>query len=121
MHNDGARIFGLIGLGRMGGGIARHALRLGLSVVGRDNKPAPPDLKDLGLIEAPDLEALVEALPSPCIVVLYVPAGPTIDNLLDELSDLLNVHDVVVDGGNSYWGDSIRRHARLKSDRKSVV
>jgi 6-phosphogluconate dehydrogenase len=46
-------------------------------------------------------------------VFVYVPAGPVVDEVLDELSEHLVGGDIVVDGGNSYWGDSIRRHARL--------
>jgi 6-phosphogluconate dehydrogenase len=46
-------------------------------------------------------------------VFLYVPAGPVVDGLLDALAAALEPGDVVADGGNSYWGDSIRRHARL--------
>jgi 6-phosphogluconate dehydrogenase len=46
--------------------------------------------------------------------MLYVPAGPPVDAVLTQLSDVLTPGDIIADGGNSYWGDSIRRHARLK-------
>lgn len=48
------------------------------------------------------------------MVALYVPAGPVVDSLLDDLGGLLEPGDVIADGGNSYWGDSIRRHDRLR-------
>jgi 6-phosphogluconate dehydrogenase len=46
-------------------------------------------------------------------VFLYIPAGRVVDEVLDQLAVALEPGDIVVDGGNSYWGDSIRRHARL--------
>jgi 6-phosphogluconate dehydrogenase len=104
---------GIIGLGKMGAGIARHALRQGLHVVGVDKHPIAQDLVDAGLKAASDLATLVQALPAPRLVFLYVPAGPAVDQLLDQLTPLLATEDIVVDGGNSYWGDSIRRHERL--------
>lgn len=104
---------GIIGLGKMGAGIARHALRQGMDVVGMDKHAIAQDLVDAGLKAVPDLGALVQALPAPRIVFLYVPAGPAVDHLLDQLTPLLAAKDIVVDGGNSYWGDSIRRHDRL--------
>jgi 6-phosphogluconate dehydrogenase len=54
------------------------------------------------------------SLPRPRLVMLYVPAGPLVDTLLDQLAEMLEPGDIVADGGNSYWGDSIRRHAKLK-------
>ncbi len=45
---------------------------------------------------------------------LYVPAGPPVDAVLDDIVPHLDTDDIVVDGGNSYWGDSIRRFERLK-------
>jgi 6-phosphogluconate dehydrogenase len=47
-------------------------------------------------------------------VFIYVPAGPVVDKLLDDLAAQLDPGDILVDGGTSYWGDSIRRHQRLK-------
>ena len=114
---DRPREFGLIGLGRMGGGLARQAIEKGFRVVGYASDPAPADLKAAGLQEIRSVEALRTALSErPRIVFLYVPAGPVVDYLLDQLAaKALEPGDVIVDGGNSYWGDSIRRHDRLKS------
>jgi 6-phosphogluconate dehydrogenase len=105
---------GIIGLGRMGGG-AHRALEKGMRVVGFSRAGAPADLKDAGLIEVNNPAGLSAKLSAPRLVLLYVPAGPMVDSLLDELSRCLQRDDIVVDGGNSYWGDSIRRHQRLQA------
>jgi 6-phosphogluconate dehydrogenase len=106
--------FGVIGLGRMGGGLAHQALEKGLRVVGASRSGAPTDLVQAGLVEIQDFAAFRQALQAPRAVFLYVPAGPAVDKLLDQLSKALEPGDVIVDGGNSYWGDSIRRHTRMR-------
>lgn len=104
---------GIVGLGRMGGGSAQHALRLGYQVFGFSRSGADEELKAAGLIELETLAGFKRMQPPRC-VLLYIPAGRAIDDLLGELSPALDAGDVIADGGNSYWGDSIRRHARLK-------
>lgn len=105
--------FGVIGLGRIGGGLAHQALEKGLRVVGASRSGAPKDLVAAGLAEIKDFAAFRKELAKPRVVFLYVPAGPAVDKILERLEKALEPGDVVVDGGNSYWGDSIRRHARL--------
>ena len=107
--------FGIVGLGKMGSSIALRALRMKMSVAGFDKAGTPIDLAQAGLIEARSLERLAEALDPPRIIMLYVPAGRLVDDLLDALAEMLEPCDVAADAGNSYWGDSIRRHARLAS------
>src|SRR5688500_1742759 len=107
--------FGVIGLGRMGGGLAHQALEKGVKVVGASRSGAPKDLVKAGLIEIKDFGAFREKLAAPRAVFLYVPAGPAVDKILEQLAGVLEPDDVVVDGGNSYWGESIRRHARLRA------
>ena len=110
------REFGVIGLGRMGGGLARQALAKGSRVAGYAKDEAPADLRASGLQEIRSLDDFRVALPKrPRVVFLYVPAGPIVDDILNQLAEMLDPGDVIVDGGNSYWGDSIRRHDRLKS------
>ena len=104
---------GIVGLGRMGGGSAQHALQLGYRVFGFSRSGADDDLKAAGLVELKTLAGFKRMQPPRC-VLLYIPAGRAIDDLLGELSPALDAGDVIADGGNSYWGDSIRRHARLK-------
>jgi 6-phosphogluconate dehydrogenase len=106
--------YGVIGLGRMGGNLALQSLERGIRVVGHTLEGVPPDMIEAGIVEAESLQNLKERLSAPRSVFLYVPAGPVVDKLLDDLADVLDEGDVIVDGGNSYWGDSIRRHRRLK-------
>jgi 6-phosphogluconate dehydrogenase len=108
------RAFGIIGLGKMGGDLAENARAKGFDVVGLDTHAMSDVLQRAGVKSAADVKDLVRQLAPPRFVMLYVPAGPPVDALLDELSPLLAPGDIVADGGNSYWGDSIRRHARLK-------
>jgi 6-phosphogluconate dehydrogenase len=113
--------FGVIGLGRIGGGLAHQALEKGLRVVGASRSGAPKDLVKAGLIEIKDFGAFREKLRAPRAVFLYVPAGAAVDKILEELGQALEPGDLVVDGGNSYWGDSIRRHERLREKKLHFV
>ena len=105
---------GIVGLGRIGGGLALQALEKGLRVCGFTLGGARPELLRAGLQEVHDLSGFRETLAPPRRVFLYVPAGPAVDDLLDRLAPVLEPGDVVVDGGNSYWGDSVRRHSRMR-------
>lgn len=105
--------FGIIGLGRMGGNLARQAIKKGIRVIGFTHEGAPPDLIEAGLVEIKNLADFSNTLTSPRAVFIYIPAGTQIDSLLNELASLLQQRDVIVDGGNSYWGDSIRRYQKL--------
>ena len=119
--DNSQRAIGVIGLGKMGGGIARHALSKGFSVQGFDKNQISNDLQQAGVAGHTSTKSLVEALLPPRIVFLYLPAGPLVDDLLGELSGALQKGDIVADGGNSYWGDSIRRHARLQAYGVNLV
>lgn len=105
--------FGIIGLGRMGGNLARQALKKGMRVVGFARREVSEDLIKLGFIEVHQLKDFLEILDPPRAIFIYIPAGPAIDLILDELASLLDCGDIIADGGNSYWGDSIRRYQRL--------
>jgi 6-phosphogluconate dehydrogenase len=108
--------FGVVGLGKIGGGLAGQALRKKFTVVGYDRAGADEKLTQAGLVEAKSLDELVKRLETPRAIFLYLPAGEHIDATLDALARLLvpkdGVKDVVVDGGNSYWGDSLRRQQK---------
>jgi 6-phosphogluconate dehydrogenase len=106
--------YGVIGLGRMGGNLARQALEKGIGVVGFTRHGAPPDMIAAGLVEVRSYEDLKAQLVPPRAVFLYIPSGPAVDQILNDLAEEFDAGDVLVDGGNSYWGDSIRRHRRLK-------
>ena len=107
------REFGVIGLGRMGGGLALQARDKGIKVVGYDAHGLRPELHERGVIPAKELADFTRELASPRAVFLYIPAGPGVDALIEDLAPVLEKGDIIVDGGNSYWGDSIRRHKRL--------
>jgi 6-phosphogluconate dehydrogenase len=103
----------LIGLGRMGGGLALRALERGMRVVGYSKSGASDALKQAGLIDIASLDQLRGLLKPPRLVILYIPAGPEVDTMLGMLATALEQGDIIADGGNSYWGDSIRRRRRL--------
>src|SRR5918912_448040 len=106
--------YGVVGLGRMGGNLSRQALEKGIRVVGFTRHGAPPDMIEAGLVEVRSYEDLKAELAPPRAIFIYIPAGPPIDKVLDELAAQLDEGDVLVDGGNSYWGASIRSYHRLK-------
>ena len=106
--------FGVVGLGRMGGDLVLQALEKGMRVVGFTRRGGPDDMLGAGLVEVGSLEEFKARLAPPRVVFLYIPAGPPVDQVLDDLAEQLDESDILVDGGNSYWGDSIRRHRRLK-------
>jgi 6-phosphogluconate dehydrogenase len=113
--------FAIIGLGRIGGGLARQAIDKGLVVAGHTRHGAPADLVQAGLLPAKELADLAQLLKRPRIVLLYIPAGQAVDQLLDRLAAVLEPGDIVADGGNSYWGDSVRRAARLREREIAFV
>ena len=90
---------GLIGLGKRGGNMRERLRRAGLTVVGYDRNPDVSDVDSLA--------ALVDALPSPKVVWVMVPAGDPTRATVAELAELLSEGDVVVDGGNSRWTDDL--------------
>jgi 6-phosphogluconate dehydrogenase len=103
--------FGIVGLGRMGGNLARAAMERGHEVVGysRDAE-ATEGLAAEGLSRARSLDELVHMLEPPRVILIYVPHGPPTEEVCHELLGLLAEGDIVVDGGNSHWQDSQRRH-----------
>ncbi|MDI3464607.1 MAG: 6-phosphogluconate dehydrogenase, decarboxylating [Nitrospira sp.] len=112
--SDATYEFGMVGLGRMGGGLAHQALEKGMRVYGFVRKHASEELLKAGLVELRDVADFRKMLRPPRFIFLYIPAGPEVDQLLDNLIGHLEEGDIVIDGGNSYWGDSIRRQRRLK-------
>jgi 6-phosphogluconate dehydrogenase len=109
MMTDAKREFAVIGLGRMGGNLARQALDKGMRVVGFTRSGAPADLIRAGLVEVRSFADLRAHLSPPRAVFLYIPAGAPVDRVLDDLAAHLEAGDILIDGGNSYWGDSNNR------------
>ncbi len=106
---------GIIGLGRMGGNISRRLMRAGHHCVVFDaNAKATAALAADGATAAGSLAELVEKLaPSPRAVWVMLPAGRITEETVTALAGLLGRGDVVIDGGNSYFRDDIRRAAAL--------
>ena len=77
------REFGLVGLGRMGGGLGVQALEKGIKVVGFTRRGASAELLGAGLTEVRDLGDFRRELARPRIVLVYIPAGPAVDQVLD--------------------------------------
>lgn len=106
---------GMIGLGRMGSNMVRRLLRGGHQCVVYDkSSDAVQQVAAEGAVGVSSLDELVTKLPQPRAVWLMVPA-PVVDRVLTELVTRLQPGDVVIDGGNSYYIDDIRRAAELKT------
>lgn len=107
--------FGFIGLGRMGANMARRLRAKGIEIVGynRDPEVALALASETGIVAAPDIKQLVAALPAPRVVWLMLPAGAVTEEHVQRLSGMLSAGDILVDGANSYYKDSMRRAAAL--------
>jgi len=105
---------GMVGLGRMGGNMVRRLMKDGHTCVGfaRSAQTRQEYVKD-GMTEGTSLEDLVGKLAKPRAVWLMVPAA-TVDQTVAQLLPLLDRDDILIDGGNSYYHDDIRRAAELK-------
>ncbi|MDF3934738.1 NAD(P)-binding domain-containing protein, partial [Pseudomonas citronellolis] len=103
---------GMIGLGRMGANMALRLLRGGHQVVGFDPKDAArAALAEQGAGTADSLAALLAQLPSPRVLWLMLPAGEITDATLEQLRPQLQAGDTLIEGGNAYYQDSVRRAA----------
>ena len=106
---------GIIGLGRMGGNITRRLMQHGHETVVYDRDAKAVDaLRSDGATGTAGLEKLVGALRAPRAVWVMLPAGKITEDTIGELGRLLQPGDVVLDGGNTFWKDDIRRAAMLK-------
>ncbi|MFN9212372.1 MAG: phosphogluconate dehydrogenase (NAD(+)-dependent, decarboxylating), partial [Betaproteobacteria bacterium] len=107
---------GMIGLGRMGANMVRRLLRAGHSCVVYNRTPqAVAELAAEGAVGAGSLADLVAKLAAPRTVWLMVPAA-AVDATIAELRQLLARGDTLIDGGNSYYVDDLRRAAELAAD-----
>lgn len=107
---------GFIGLGKMGGKMVERLLNDGHELVVYNlTQKEVDEAVSKGAVAARNLKDLVNKLEGRKLIWLMVPAGNPVDENLKELQSLLNKGDVVVDGGNSYWRDSIARSERMKT------
>lgn len=98
---------GMIGLGRMGGNMAKRIAAAGHEVVGYDRSPESDRT-------VASLKELVAALKAPRLVWVMVPAGEATDSTINELAELLQPGDMIIDGGNSRYTDDARHAAELE-------
>ena len=108
---------GMIGLGKMGGNMARRLRNADVEVIGfdRDAKITEGLAAECGLVPAESAEALVAMLDAPRLVWLMLPAGDVTETYVRQMRDLPGPGDIVIDGANSYYKDSIRRGELLAS------
>jgi 6-phosphogluconate dehydrogenase len=108
---------GIIGLGRMGGNICRRLMKAGHDCVVFDvNAKSRDELAKEGATASPSLEAVAKALSEkPRVVWVMLPAGKITDETVETLGGLLAPEDIIIDGGNSFYKDDIRRAKRLAS------
>jgi 6-phosphogluconate dehydrogenase len=105
---------GMVGLGRMGANMARRLMRDGHRVVVYDVNPdAISELAGEGADGASSLQELSSKLSAPRAVWVMVPSGDITEKTIEEVAATLEPGDAIVDGGNSYYRDDIRRAEKL--------
>jgi 6-phosphogluconate dehydrogenase len=106
---------GMIGLGRMGANMTERLLRGGHKLITYDRNPeAIQRCVDQGALGARSLADFVKQLSLPRVIWLMVPSGDPVDLTIEQLIPSLSKEDIIVDGGNSHYKDSIRRAEKLK-------
>jgi len=111
---------GIVGLGRMGGNISQRLMRAGHKTVVYDrNEQVVHGLADKGAQPSTGLADMVAKLAPPRAIWVMLPAGKITEATVSELADLLQSGDTVIDGGNTYYKDDIRRAKMLKE--KGIV
>ncbi|MGA2045711.1 MAG: phosphogluconate dehydrogenase (NAD(+)-dependent, decarboxylating) [Roseiarcus sp.] len=105
---------GMIGLGRMGANIVRRLMRNQHACSVWDRDPAPGKaLAADGATAAGSIKELVDSLEAPRTVWIMLPAGAPTEQTIEILTPLLSPGDVIIDGGNTFWQDDVRRGAAL--------
>lgn len=106
---------GIIGLGKMGYPLALNSKEKGIEVsVFSENIDKLKQAERDGLKGYHQLEAFVKGLKKPRTIWLMIPAGEPVDQMIESLTPFLSLGDVLIDGGNSQYKDSVRRHGALK-------
>jgi 6-phosphogluconate dehydrogenase len=115
MATDTPMQLGMVGLGRMGGGIVRRLLADGHRCVGYDIHPdAVSAIEADGAVGASTLEELADALEKPRTVWVMVPAGDITSKTIAALAEVLEPGDTIIDGGNTHYVEDIRHAAELR-------
>ncbi|OZB37283.1 MAG: 6-phosphogluconate dehydrogenase (decarboxylating) [Halothiobacillus sp. 15-55-196] len=108
---------GIYGLGRMGANMARRLSRGGIEVVAHNRSTSPIDelvAEETHITGAYTLKEFVDALPAPRIVWLMLPSGKVTEDAISQILPLLKEGDLLIDGGNSFYQDTIARAARVQ-------
>jgi len=107
---------GIIGLGRMGMNMARRLLKGNHEVIAYNRTSSKTAIiEGEGAVAAESLEDLAAKLSAPRVVWMMLPIGGPIDQHVDALSGILSPGDILIDGGNSYFKDDLRRAEKLKT------
>jgi len=113
---------GMIGLGKMGGFMTERLVKGGHRVVGFDREPAVVQaVVAKGAVGVNSLENMIAQLKAPRIVWLMVPSGGPVDQTIDQLTPHLAPGDTIIDGGNSYYKDTVRRGTALAVKKLNFV
>lgn len=105
---------GIVGLGRMGMGMGSRLARAGHTVAGYDVDPSKrAEAGRQGMAWLDSLAMLPNVLPEPRVIIIMVPAGAPVDQAIDAVAPGLAPGDIVIDGGNSFYKDSVTRFERL--------
>jgi 6-phosphogluconate dehydrogenase len=112
----------MVGLGRMGGNMVERLMRHGHTLVVYDRSTeAMAKYEKMGAAKAADLAGVVKALATPRVVWIMVPAGDPVDETIAALVPQLSPGDVIIDGGNSNFHDTIRRGERLAKSKIELI
>jgi len=107
---------GMIGLGRMGGNIVRRLMKQGHTTVVYDKDPkAVAAIGADGAAGTGSLEDFVKKLEKPRTAWVMLPAGRVTETTIEALAKLMDKDDVIIDGGNTFWQDDVRRGKALKT------
>ena len=112
----------MVGLGRMGMNMTKRLLRGGHQVVAYNRTPQKTDeLVKEGALGAYSFQEVVDKLETPRIVWFMLPAGSAVDEHISQFAQILSPGDIIIDGGNSYYKDDIRRAVQLEESGQKYV
>lgn len=113
---------GMIGLGKMGYNLALNLKDNGYEVIAYNRSQEAVDLiKEEGIIATIDLSEFIKMLPKPRIIWIMIPAGEAVDRMIEDLAELVDEEDILMDGGNSHYKDTLRTYEFLKNKNINYV
>lgn len=113
---------GIIGLGKMGYNISLNLLKKNYKVTAYDlNRENVSNIEKEGATGAYTIKELIELIPERKVIWLMIPSGHAVDDTIEELIKYLEPNDIVIDGGNSNYKDSLRRYEYLKAKKINFI